>query len=348
VSATQDRPATASARHRRLRVRLLAAGVSLAVAACAIWAAAHLWTQITVVGEDFLLALWTLPLIVGLHLGQLLLSAVAWRGLLARSRAGLGLCFRLRLVREGLNTLLPVAHVGGEMVAVQLLARRGIPVAQGAASVIVDVTTEVCSQVLFLLAGCLVLARLSGTAPAWLWAGSIGTALLAAGGLLLALRFGALRLLEAAVDGIGRRFPALSLGGLDGLHAAARAIYRRPRRLAAAVLLQGTAWVMGVGETWLVLRALGVPASLPQCFVVESLGAAARSAGFAVPGALAVQEGGYVLAAAAIGLPELPAFTLSLVKRAREILIGLAGLAIWRLARGARPSYRVPAGSEAD
>jgi hypothetical protein len=56
---------------------------------------------------------------------------------------------------------------------------------------------------------------------------------------------------------------------------------------------------------------------------------AARSAGFAVPGALVVQETGFALAAAAVGLPEAVGLSLSLVKRVREVLVGLVGLALW-------------------
>ncbi len=288
-------------------------------------------------------ALWTVPAALAVHLVQLLLSALGWRVLVVRSPIGLPGFFRLRLMREGLNTLLPLAHVGGEVIAAQVMTRAGIPTAMAAAGMVVDVTVEVCAQLAFLGAGCVLLAALAGTGTAWLWCGSLGLAALAAGSMALAQRFGGLRLLEAVVRSIGRRWPALGPspgsgrpgGGLDGLEAAALAIYRRPRRLLLAFCLQGAAWALGAGETWLVLQALGVDASPGQAFVVESLAMAARSAGFAVPGALAIQEGGFVLAAAAVGLPGVAALSLSLVKRVRELLIGLAGLACWRLARAA-------------
>jgi hypothetical protein len=61
---------------------------------------------------------------------------------------------------------------------------------------------------------------------------------------------------------------------------------------------------------------------------------AARSAGFAVPGALGLQEGGFALAAIAVGLPPGPALALSLVKRLREITVGIIGLTLWRLDAG--------------
>lgn len=331
----------APAQVRRPALRLLAGAFAAGMLASAGWLVTRVWGDISMAGSDAVRALWTVPAIVALHLVQLLLSALGWRSLFVQAPVGTRAFFWLRLMREGLNSLLPLAHVGGEVIAIQLMARHGIPVALGAGSVVVDVTMEVCSQLAFLVAGCLVLAWLSGAASAWLWAGSLGIAVLAAGGLLLAQRLQGLRLLERAVHGIGRRWPALAISSIEGLNAETLAIYRRPRRLLAAFLIQGTAWMLGTGETWLVLHALGVDATPGQAFVVESLGAAARSAGFAVPGALAIQEGGFVLAAAAVGLPGVPALSLSLVKRVREMLVGLAGVACWRLAwnvgaRGAR------------
>ncbi len=312
------------------------------VLACAGWAATVMWRDVMAAGTDVTHALWTVPLIVALHVVQLLLSAGGWRGLFGSVRPGFATVFRLRFIREGVNSLLPVAHVGGEVVAVQLLAQHGIPAARGTASIVVDVTMEVCAQFVFLLAGCLVLGCLSGAAPAWLWLGSVITAVMAAIGLLLVQHFGGLRLLAAAVREIGRRWPNLTVADLDGLHAEVRALYRQPRRLLTAFLLQSVSWVLGVGESWIVLHALGVGASPAQVFVVESLGAAARSAGFAVPGALAVQEGGFVLAAAAVGLPAMPSLSLSLIKRVREVIVGVTGLVCWRLSRSVSPHLRTP------
>ncbi len=330
--------------------RLLAAAAAVGVLGCAIWLVVGVWGDLARAGAGAMQALWTVPAAVAIHLVQLLLSALGWRVLVVRSPIGLAGFVRLRLMREGLNTLLPLAHVGGEVVAAQVMAQAGIPTSVAAAGMVVDVTVEVCAQLAFLVAGCVVLAALAGTGAAWLWGGSLGLAALGAGSLALVQRLGGLRLLEHVVRGIGRQWPALgpallASGGLDGLEAEALAIYRRRDRLVLAFCLQGIAWALGSAETWLVLHALGLDASAGQAFVVESLGMAARSAGFAVPGALAIQEGGFVLAAAAVGLAGTAALSVSLIKRVRELVIGLAGLACWRLARNAGMSRAAPATS---
>jgi hypothetical protein len=63
-----------------------------------------------------------------------------------------------------------------------------------------------------------------------------------------------------------------------------------------------------------------------HALMLESLGQAIRGAAFAIPGALGVQEGGYLLLAPLAGLPPDAALALSLAKRARELLLGVPGL----------------------
>ena len=64
--------------------------------------------------------------------------------------------------------------------------------------------------------------------------------------------------------------------------------------------------------------------------VIESLGQAVRSAGFFIPGALGVQEGGYVLLCGLFGIPADQALALALIRRLRDIALGLPGLIVWR------------------
>ena len=289
---------------------------------------------ILAVGADTLHALWLLPALVGLHLVQLSLSARAWGDLLPDNVPKLRL-YRLRIIREGIDSLFPVAQVGGEVVGAQLLSRDGPKLAEAAASVVVDVTVEFLTQLMFLLIG---VAALAATSRTGAWQGWASAALLiaaAAGALLAAQRFGFLRLLEALATQIAARWPAA--GSLEGLNAAAGAMYSRRAAMSRAAALHLLAWLLGSLESWAVLRTLGMEIGPVQALIVEALGMAARSAGFAVPGALVVQETGFALAAAAVGLPEGPGLSLSLVKRVREVLVGLTGLGLWWLERRQTP-----------
>lgn len=290
------------------------------------------WDSIAAAGAGVVQALPLLPALMALQLLQLLLSGIAWRGLVAPPRPGITAFYRLRVMREGIDSLLPVAQVGGSIVNAHLLSRRGVAASKAGASVIVDLTVELLAQVLLLVAALAVLASVLREEAWTAWLGGLlaGVGTLAA--LLVAQRFGALRALEALLRGMAERFPGLAMGSLDGLHAAALALYRQPAAMLRCIALQLASTALGTVETWAALHALGVPVTPMQAFVIESLGMAARSAGFAIPGALGAQEGGFVLAAAAVGVPAGPALALSLVKRVREAAVGLIGLALWRRA----------------
>jgi putative membrane protein len=289
--------------------------------------------MVAAAGAETVHVLWLLPALVALHLLQLLLSAQAWRILLPAPPAGWGLFHRLRLVREGIDSLLPVAQVGGEVVGAQLLARTGLKLGLAAASVVVDVTLEFLSQIIFLVVGLALWSASmasAGDAPSWgPWLGVGGLAAAAAGALITAQSFGLLRLMEALMKQIAARLPALATVSLEGLHIYALGLYRRGGPMTISCALHLLAWMLGTIESWAVLHALGFDVSWPTALVVESLGMAGRSAGFAVPGALVVQETGFVLAAVAMGLPESAGLALSLIKRLREISTGLIGLALW-------------------
>ncbi len=112
------------------------------------------------------------------------------------------------------------------------------------------------------------------------------------------------------------------------------AIYREPGRLWACAAWHLGAWMLGTTETYVALAVLGLHPTLAEAFVIDSLGQGIRAVGFAVPGALGVQEGGYVLVCGLFGVPPNQALALSFVRRIRELLLGVPGLAVWARAEG--------------
>ena len=78
------------------------------------------------------------------------------------------------------------------------------------------------------------------------------------------------------------------------------------------------------------LKLLNASIGLELSLAMESVIFAVRSAAFMVPGALGIQEGGYVLVGAALGIPGEAALALALVKRARELALGLPSLVAWQ------------------
>jgi uncharacterized membrane protein YbhN (UPF0104 family) len=69
---------------------------------------------------------------------------------------------------------------------------------------------------------------------------------------------------------------------------------------------------------------------------VESLVYVVRTITFAAPMGLGVIEGGYVVVGQMFGLTPEFALALSLIKRVRDIAIGLPALALWQAMEGRR------------
>jgi uncharacterized membrane protein YbhN (UPF0104 family) len=78
------------------------------------------------------------------------------------------------------------------------------------------------------------------------------------------------------------------------------------------------------------LCLMGVSVTLLEALAIDSLVMSLRTFGFWVPAALGVQEAAYVLVSGLFGLGPQVAIAFSLVRRARDLLIGVIGLAVWQ------------------
>ena len=289
------------------------------------------------IGAEVLRAGWAVPVTTALLFFQLWLSAIAWRISVGGGRLRLGRWFRIRWIREAVNAMLPVAQLGGNLVGIRLLVQRGVPGPLAGAGTTLDLTIEAATQALFTLAGFAVLAAIAPDRGWMGWVqGGFVAGLLGIVGFVVAQRAGLLRLVERAAGLLHRWFPDLPVTGVAGLHGELMRLHGNGGALARATALHFLAWLLGTLETWLALYAMGLPVPWEQAFVIESLGQAVRSAGFAVPGALGVQEAGFILVAGLFGIPPDSAIALSMVKRARELAVGLPGLLAWQWSEGRR------------
>ncbi len=316
-------------------MRALAAALGLAGLALA--TALVVWHGAGAVAEAVLAAGWGLLAVVAFEAVPLSLDSLAWRYLVpARSRPSLARVVRARWIRQSVSQLLPVAQVGGDVVGARMLYLAGVRGEQAGASVVVDLTLGASTQVLYTLCGLSLLAAQYGTNGMALPL-LAGMALVACGlaGFVVAQRKGLFRFLAGRAQAFSGSLMAL-VGSAERLDRAVRAVHHRPADMARNALLQFASWCAGTGETWLACAFLGYPIGLVEAFIVQSLGRAVRSAAFAVPGGLGVQEGGFMLLAGVVGLTPEVGLALSLVKRVRELAIGVPGLIAWQAAEGGR------------
>lgn len=237
----------------------------------------------------------------------------------------------VRWIGESANSLLPAGQIGGPLLMIRQFIQRGMPGANAVAIVTVSTTLQSFAQMVFALLGLAALGgRLQHVSNAASWAA------IAFASALIVLCIGAFYVLQRRglfgqlIRLLQRLLRSRDWSDLEryaaGADAAVTETYQRTVQVWGSFLLNLAGWVAGTAEVWMLLHLLGSPVSWTDALALESLGAAIRAAGFAIPGALGVQEGGYLLLAPLLGLRPEVALAVSLGKRARELLLGIPGL----------------------
>jgi putative membrane protein len=279
---------------------------------------------------------WGFLLILAVRAATIAIDAAAWSCLLpAPERPPFRVILVWRWIAESINTTLPAAQVGGEIVRARLLQRRGAAPARGAASVAVDFALSLFAQILFTLLGFVLLAWL-GNAAGWWWA-AFSALLVPAFALLSWELLVRQRLLAAACHLSERLHQHRIATALQALAAALGLVARSRAVLAVSLGLHVSSFLAHAAELWLTLWLMGIPAGFAEATLLESLSLAARSAAFLIPSGWGAQEASLVALAAIAGLSPDAALALGLVKRAREFAIGLPGLVAWFIAERRRP-----------
>jgi putative membrane protein len=272
--------------------------------------------------------------VIAFHFAQILFSAMAWAAIASGTpaRPTLWVYCVMRWIREAANNLLPVAQIGGEFVAARLLQRRGMKLAPTIAGTVADLTMEMLTQIAFTLLGlALLLHSVGGDSSITNYVISgIVVAMAVAACFLGAQWLGLAAAIEKGLMRIGRSMGWAGTAKVEGLHKALIACYRSPRRMALAFLWHAMSWLLGGVEVCLALHFLGHDVGIGPGLVIESIGQALKAVGFAVPGALGVQEGGLIIICQAFGLSPEVAIALSLMKRVREVALGVPGLLAWQ------------------
>jgi putative membrane protein len=282
---------------------------------------------------------WLLP-ITAYHIVPMLFSALSWRELLPpATRPDVVSVTWIRWVRESINSLLPVANIGGDIASARLAHLRGVPGPQAAASMVVDTTVGVVTQMTFVISGVALLVLRSTDGAAF---EAVAGVFIGVGALVGAVAAFVLfqhknmfeRFAKLAQGMLPQQWLVHFAGNASAVDDAVVLSYRRGAAFWRANLLRLIGWAAGAGEVWLVTWCLGQPLSAIDAFILESLSSGVRAAAFMVPAALGIQEGGLILFAALFGLPAEIGLAISLSKRVRELLLGLPGLFFWYWVEG--------------
>ena len=311
------------------------AGLSLTAALVAYFGLGAVARPLVAVG-------WTgFSVICLIHLALIAIMGIAWGALLLGT--SLWVPIWGRLVRDSGSELLPLSQVGGYVLGARAVTLSGVSGTSATASTIVDVTLELFGQLAYTA---LALSWLLYLRPDAAIAAPVAVGLALAG--LLAVAFLAVQRRGFDLFGrfahlLGRGWADKTAAGAAALYVALNNIYGRQARVWVNFLLHLACWIASTFEAWAALRFAGAPLGFATVLAIESLLYAARSAAFAVPNAVGVQEGAYILLGASFGLTPETALALSLLKRARDLTIGLPALAAWQLIESSRLWRRVAA-----
>ncbi|HTT83417.1 MAG TPA: lysylphosphatidylglycerol synthase domain-containing protein [Rhizomicrobium sp.] len=239
-----------------------------------------------------------------------------------------------RAVRDCAGEILPFSQVGGMVIGARAAILRGLSGPLAFASTVVDITVEMVAEIAFVLGGLAILVtRVPPSAASGQLARALAMGLFAAS--LGAAAFVVLqrRSFSAIVRWMARVLPEAA-GRAEAVQLSFAELYDAPSRLAGSLAIHLTCWLATALWAWFTVRLIGKPLSISSIVAIEAILYGIRSVAIFVPAAIGVQEAAYALLGPLFGLPAPAALALSLLKRARDIAIGVPILLAWQLAEG--------------
>ena len=315
----------------KLALRFIVAGAGLVLFA---WFVHR--TEVDTISRAFGTLGWSAPLVLLPYALVYLLDTVGWRLSFDRplpKTISFGTLFRIRWAGESVNNVVPSAYLGGEAVKVYLLHKRGMPVADGASSVIIGKTAQVLAQVIFIafgaVAGSFILPVNSSARAGMFAITGAATALIA---MLLWLQHrGMFSTLLALTGRLRLRIRALT-SRAESLRQLDRRIfdfYRNDRqRFLSSVTLYLAGWLGDSLDILLVSYLVGMPLDWSQALAFEAFIGVAKALGIFAPAALGVQESGIIFLFFLFGLPLSLAAPYAIIRRARDLTFALIGGAL--------------------
>jgi putative membrane protein len=259
----------------------------------------------------------------------------AWFALIpSREKANLATFVWGRAVRDCAGEILPFSQVGGILIGARAVMLRHVSGPLAFASTIVDVTVELIAEIAFVAAGLAILIVSAPASPA----GStlieslvIGIVIALAGAsLFLLLQRRSLALLERWA---ARVLPQAAARA-GAMHRCLAEIHASPLRLAFSLALHLASWLATVAWAWIAIRLIGGHLRFSSVFAIEAILYAIRSVAFVVPGAIGVQETAYAILMPVFGMSASFGLAISLLKRARDLALGVPVLLAWQAAEG--------------
>ena len=270
-------------------------------------------------------------LIVGWQLLLFVVLGLAWDAIVP-SRAGRSAWVFVwgRMVRDASANCLPFSQVGGFVFGARAVTLHGVPWSLATASTVVDVTAEFLAELAFTAIGLgILLARAPDSSLAVPLEIGLGLAVMAGAGLIWAQQ-GAAPLFARIGQRIAGKWFEDAQDRVQVLQGELSLIYGSTARLAIGFTVHLMGW-LGTGVAgWIAYRALDVPIEFDDALAIEALLSAMAAMAFLVPVNAGVQEAGYAGLGAIFGVPPELSLGVSLIRRGRDVAVGVPILLIWQ------------------
>jgi uncharacterized protein (TIRG00374 family) len=248
-------------------------------------------------------------------------------------RVPFGLLFRIKIISDTFNLILPSASLGGDAMRAFML-KEDVPLRDGIPSVLFDKTIEFIGSLIFLISG-LFLGLISLHLPRTLTISvAISLAVMAVGTALIVIV--QKRGLTLTLMNLGRLFHRAKGWALkhEGQFAAMdesfRLLYSRSNtRAVLPIALQVLARLIGAVEVMVILAVLKAPVSFIQALFISTVVTAGNFVFFILPGQWGVMEGVHVIVVQSLGYPAAIGLSLSVIRRIRKLLFAGLGLLLF-------------------
>ncbi len=281
---------------------------------------------------------WYLPLCV-IGAASLFCQAGAWWLIMEAffQRVALLELFRVKIISDAFNLILPSASLGGDAMRAFLIRDR-VPLSVGVPAVVFDKTIEFFASIVFLGSG-LLLGLLSLRLPVTLIvpAGiSLGITTLGIVLLVVVQKRG----LTGSLLKLSAPFPAARRWVLKreskflAMDQSLCILYTRSNyRALLPVAIHVLARCVAVLEVMVILAVLGTPVSYIQALFIATIVTSANTAFFLFPGQWGVTESVHVLVLQNMGYPAAIGLSLGLIRRIRKLMFVGAALVLMEIKR---------------
>ena len=235
-------------------------------------------------------------------------------------------------IGRAINTLLPVATIGGEIAKARLITLWGTNVIDASASVLVDKTVQALCLIPWGIIGFILLFHITSDHSMALPVLS-GFTLLTLGiiGFILVQHAG---MFGGITSFFGKFITAGNWTNIninaDETDRIVRELYLERGRFARSVFWRTVSLILESSEVWLACYLFNHAISIPEALLLKSMVSILNNIMFFIPNAYGIQEGAYILVGRLIGLTPEFSLAVSLATRVRELTIDLPGFLVWQ------------------